>query len=219
MSTRGPADAEVDSASNPTAAPLRSRSALREQVLKEDALEALYRDRTTLRLRHENGALERADDEACELLYVGIGGELARIDRCFQAVGYGCLVLREHRRDTSANRVALFARFRAEVSVQTSSTHVLLPKVVELPVDPRAQPTKWRQPVVPQRRADSSARHLSVALEDLESKCFLRGEMVREGPLRDTGSLDDVAHAGRPEPALVHQPQPIGEQLFLVRWT
>src|SRR6266702_4078999 len=124
------------------ATPLRCRVALGEQVPKEDALEAFHRVGTTLRLRHENGALERADDEACELLYVGIGGQLARIDRCFQAVGYGCLVLREHRRDTSANRVALFARFRAEVSVQTSSTHVLLAKVLELPVDPRAQPTR-----------------------------------------------------------------------------
>src|SRR5690349_21801487 len=67
---------------------LRRRVALGEQALKEDALEAFHRDGTTLRLRHQNGALERADDEACELLYVGIGGQLACIDRCFQAVGY-----------------------------------------------------------------------------------------------------------------------------------
>ena len=65
-------------------------------MLKEDALEALYRDRTTLRLRHENGALERADDEASELLYVGSGHQLAGIHRRFQAVGDRCLVLREH---------------------------------------------------------------------------------------------------------------------------
>jgi hypothetical protein len=35
----------------------------------------------------------------------------------------------------------------------------------------------------------------------------------------DVGAFADVAHAGRPKPALVHQSQPVGEQLFLVRRT
>src|ERR1700730_1608372 len=43
--------------------------------------------------------------------------------------------------------------------------------------------------------------------------------MVRERPLRYAGCLSDVAHAGRPKPALVHQSQPVGEQPFLVRRT
>src|ERR1700688_4275224 len=41
--------------------------------------------------------------------------------------------------------------------------------------------------------------------------------MVRERPLRDAGGLRDVAHAGCPKTALVHESQPVGEQLFLVR--
>src|ERR1700690_633742 len=98
-------------------------------MLKEDALEAFHRDGTTLRLRHQNGALERADDEACEVLYVGVRGE--------------------HRGDASANRLAFLAGFRAEVSVQAPSTHVVLAKVLELPFHPRTQPAKRRQPVIP----------------------------------------------------------------------
>src|SRR5579862_934315 len=43
--------------------------------------------------------------------------------------------------------------------------------------------------------------------------------MVRERPLRYAGCLSDVAHAGRPKPALVHYSQAVGEQLFLVRRT
>src|ERR1019366_2185385 len=86
---------EVDSASGP-AAPLRRCIALGKELLKEDALEALHRDGTTLCFRNENGALERADDEARELLYVRVGRQLARIDHCFEAVGYGCVVFREH---------------------------------------------------------------------------------------------------------------------------
>src|SRR5580658_656120 len=139
---------EIDSPSSP-ATPFRCGPALGKQMLKEDALEAFHRDGTTLRLRHQNGALERADDEPCEVLYVGVRRQLARIDRGFEAVGYRCLVLREHRGDTSADRLALLAGFRAEVSVQAPSTHVVLEEVLELPFHPRAQPAKGRQPVVP----------------------------------------------------------------------
>src|SRR5580692_5046208 len=60
---------------------LRCPVALREQMLKEDALEALHRDGAALRLCHQDGALQRADDEAGELLRVGVGGQLARVDR------------------------------------------------------------------------------------------------------------------------------------------
>src|SRR6185295_10493281 len=98
------------------------------------ALETLYRDWTALRFRHENGALERADNEPGELLYFGIGRQLPGINCRFQAVGYRCLVLREHRSDTKANRVACLARLRTEVSVQTPSTHVLLAEVLKLPI-------------------------------------------------------------------------------------
>src|SRR6266567_2061721 len=108
---------------------------------------------------------------------------------------FAAWVLREHRGDTKANRVACLARLRAEVSVQTPSTHFVLAEVLKLLIDPRSQPAKWRQPVVSQRCPDRSARHLSVALKDLESKCFLRSEMVRKGPQRHPGSLCDVAHA------------------------
>src|SRR5580692_6734590 len=118
-------------------------------MLKEDALEAFHRDGTTLRLGNKNGALERADDEACELLYVRVGRQLARVDRGFEAVGHRCLVLREHRGDTSANRLAFLAGFRAEVSVQAPSTHVVFAEVLELHFHPRTQAAKWRQPVIP----------------------------------------------------------------------
>jgi hypothetical protein len=43
---------------------------------------------------------------------------------------------------------SMVARFGTEVAVQTSSTHVVLAQVRELPVDPRPQPIKGRQPVV-----------------------------------------------------------------------
>src|ERR1700683_2692048 len=78
-----------------------------KQVLEEDALEAFHRYGAALRLRHENGALQRADDEPCELLYLGVGRQLTRVDRGFEAVAHGRLVFREHRCDTGANRVAL----------------------------------------------------------------------------------------------------------------
>src|SRR5580692_5260946 len=128
-------------------------------MLKEDSFEAFHRNGTTLRLRNKDGALERADDEACELPYVRAGRQLARVDRCFQAVGNRCLVLREHGGDTRANRLAFLAGFRAEVSVEASSTHVVLAKVLELPIDPRAQATKRWQRVIPERRGHASARH------------------------------------------------------------
>src|SRR5580692_7007519 len=79
------------------AAPFRCRGAFRKKVLKEDSLETLHRDGTTLCLRNKNGALERADDEACELLCIRARRQLPRIDRRFQAVGHRGLVLREHR--------------------------------------------------------------------------------------------------------------------------
>src|SRR5580692_11154260 len=104
----------------------RCRVALGKQVPEEDALEAFHRDGAALRLRHEDGALQRADDEACELLDVAVGRQLPRVDRCFQAVGHRRLVLRKYGSDTSANRLALLAGLCAEVSIQTASTHVIL---------------------------------------------------------------------------------------------
>src|SRR5258708_26491127 len=111
----------------------------------------------------------------------------------------------------------MFGGFCGEVSVQTASAHIVFTKVVELPLDPCAQPTKWRQLVVPQRRADVGARHLVVALDDLESEGFLRSKVIREGALRHTRRLDDVTHARGPEPALMNQSQTFREQRFLVR--
>src|SRR5258706_1645071 len=174
----------VASASTAAATSLRCRAAPGKHVPKEDALEAFHRNRTSLRLGHENGALERAHDEAGELVYIGFWRQLPCLDRCFQAVGDRRLVLREHRGDTKTNRVAGLARFRTEVAVETSSTHVVLAQVHELSADPRSQPIKRRQPVVSQRRPDRSARHRPVTLEDLESKGLLRSERVRERPLR-----------------------------------
>src|ERR1700726_4194164 len=87
----------IASATTATATSLQYRAALGKHLAKEDALEAFHRDRTSLRLGHENGALERADDEAGELLYVGFRRQLPCLDRRFQAVGDRCLVLREHR--------------------------------------------------------------------------------------------------------------------------
>src|SRR5580658_6673161 len=141
-------DLAIHVAASLRATSFRCPIALGKQVLEEDALEAFQRDGAALRLCHENGALKRADDETCKLLYLRVGRQLARVDRGFQAVGYRCLVLREHRGDTSANRLAFLAGFRAEVSVQAPSTHVVFAKVLELPFHPRTQPAKWRQPVI-----------------------------------------------------------------------
>src|SRR5882757_8589109 len=113
----------------------------------------------------------------------------------------------------------MFGGLRGEVSVQTAWTHIVLTKVVELPLDPCAQPTKWRQLIVPQRRADVGARHVVVTLDDLESEGFLRNKVIREGALRHTRRLNDVTHAGGPKPPLVNQLQAFREQLFLVRRT
>src|ERR1700730_12003422 len=114
----------IASATTAAATSLRDRAALGEHVAKEDALEALHRDRTSLRLGHENGALERADDEAGELLHVGFWRQFPCFERRFQAVGDRCLIHREHRGHTKANRVAGFARFRTQFAVQTPSTPV-----------------------------------------------------------------------------------------------
>ena len=80
----------------------------------EEALEALDRNGRTLRLRHENGTLKRTDDEAREFLYIRIGRQLSRIDRCFQAIGHRSLVFRIYRGNASANCSAPFARLRRD---------------------------------------------------------------------------------------------------------
>src|SRR5438552_2044755 len=197
--------------------PLRGGVALRKQALEEKTLKTFHRDRAPLRLRYEDRPLEGTDDETGEILNVGVSRQLARIDRRLKAVGDRSLVFREHRGNAKANRVARLTRFGAEVSVQTSSAHVVLAQVFELSIDPRSQATKRRQPVVSKRRPDIRARHLPVSLEDLESKCFFRSAVVRERALRNSCRLGDVAHAGRTEPTLVHQAESVGEQFFLVR--
>src|ERR1700733_13792367 len=98
--SRGPRDASVG---RPPAL-LRCPRAMREQVLKEHALEALDGNGTPLRLRDEDRALQRADDETGKLAHVGVGRELARIDRSFETVRDRCLVFGEYRRDASSNR-------------------------------------------------------------------------------------------------------------------